>query len=186
MIKVMTGRRLCWVGSDGGWKVGTSMHVEGSVRPIGDGEGNVLIRHKHTGELEYVPLSHLKDYPMEPIPEPGVADATMGLVKQELDAPVQEWRTPTDDDVIAFVRKYGKRPTCRMANHEHETWWAVTGELLLVDTRSSATCPFYVRTKEPDRQNWFRYCQIAIPAKAKEIVANGNAWFDDLERNYLK
>lgn len=36
----------------------------------GESEEQILIRHAHTGELEFVPTERLTNYPSEPIPEP--------------------------------------------------------------------------------------------------------------------
>lgn len=68
-MKLVEDRKVCWQDQYEGWHVGVTFLRDG--RPVRGGEGT-LVRHKHTGELEMVNDHWLKDYPMEPIPEPGV------------------------------------------------------------------------------------------------------------------
>lgn len=86
MTKLVADSTVCWIGDEGEWNVGTTFKDvfkqltcfhKGGLVPC------LLVRHKHTCELEYVPTHLLSDYPMEPIPEPGVVDATMERFKQE-------------------------------------------------------------------------------------------------------
>jgi putative lipase involved disintegration of autophagic bodies len=64
-----------WQDDDGAWHVGVLAKVmmRGAAEWAGcvrDGVGYDLIRHCHTGELEWVPVEKLLPYPSEPIPEP--------------------------------------------------------------------------------------------------------------------
>ena len=70
-------RLVTWIGLDGGNKVGrvVKLYMRDIRRTMFDGNSPttvecVLVKHSHTGELEFVPESKLSDYPREPIPQP--------------------------------------------------------------------------------------------------------------------
>lgn len=63
----MSERLVKWIGADGGHKVGREVIVNDMpVCDICDLTKSILIlvRHSHTGELEWVPESQLSTYPM--------------------------------------------------------------------------------------------------------------------------
>lgn len=80
-MKLVEDRKVCWQDQYEGWHVGVTFLRDG--RPVRGGEGT-LVRHKHTGELEMVNDHWLKDYPMEPIPEPGVKASRMRELHQQV------------------------------------------------------------------------------------------------------
>ena len=62
-----------WQDDSGAWNVGTLANAKPSGNPISRRCGtdlHVLIRHAHTGELEWVPEHLLRPYPSERIEEP--------------------------------------------------------------------------------------------------------------------
>ncbi|GEM_PF-5832263 len=75
MSKLIPDRTVCWKDQYQGWHVGVTFLNDGLRE--GD-ESTTLVRHKHTGELEWVPHCWLSDYPMEPIPEPGDVGSCSG------------------------------------------------------------------------------------------------------------
>jgi len=91
MSKLIPDRKVCWVDQYGGHHVGVTF-VDFDERPVGREDWNsLLFRHKHTGELEWVPEHHLKDYPMEPIPEPGdVGSCSGGASQPAYDGPATD------------------------------------------------------------------------------------------------
>lgn len=123
-MKLIEDRKVCWQDQYQGWHVGVTFLRGGMEVRRGK---ETLVRHKHTGELEMVNSNWIKDYPMEPIPEPGqssIVDQILERERQSMEEMAESgWpHTPPVDDI----------------------------------------------------------------AKAKELVAKGKAWFDDLERHYLK
>lgn len=65
----------CWQDENGAWQVGHAAMVRsGSIGPTQQartaGGLCLLIRHYHTGDLEWVSNSLLRPYPESPIPEP--------------------------------------------------------------------------------------------------------------------
>ena len=71
MSKLVPDRKVCWQDQYGGWHVGVTF-TDCDGQPVENDKGyNCLVRHKHTGEIEWIPHRYLSNYPMEPIPEPG-------------------------------------------------------------------------------------------------------------------
>jgi hypothetical protein len=60
-VKLEPDALVKWVGEDGGWKVGRTFSCEGAGVMSGD---DYLVRHSHTGELEWVDVFCLSRYPM--------------------------------------------------------------------------------------------------------------------------
>jgi hypothetical protein len=64
----MTERLVKWIGADGGHKVGhVARHQDGTMREvkaISNDKWHCLVRHAHTGQLEFVPESALQPYAM--------------------------------------------------------------------------------------------------------------------------
>jgi hypothetical protein len=67
----MTERLVKWIGADSGWKVGRVVNVDGGDDVYRNRQSfDTLVRHAHTGELEWIAESELSTYPSEPIPQP--------------------------------------------------------------------------------------------------------------------
>jgi hypothetical protein len=70
-MKLTIGARVQWEEPSGALHVGRVMLETGEpVLGFHGGEVNHLVRHAHTGELEFVPRAMLQPYPRTPIPEP--------------------------------------------------------------------------------------------------------------------
>lgn len=63
----------------------------------------------------------------------------------------KRWRTPTDEYVIKYIQKHGKRPACRVRDKESNCW---CGGHELVYVAADGIHRFVTQT------SWFRYCQI--------------------------
>lgn len=63
-IRLKPVRRVAWIGSDGGWKIGDTLDFHHGSR--------VQVRELKSGDVLFVPVNALQDYPAEPIEEPAV------------------------------------------------------------------------------------------------------------------
>lgn len=66
----------------------------------------------------------------------------------------KKWRVPTDEDVIAYIHKHGKRPACRVRDFVNVDW--KEGYLSAVD--KSEFIRFNVIVD--DSGNFFQFCEI--------------------------
>lgn len=65
-----SGYAVQWIGSDGGCKVGTiAVDVNGQWITRAD-DRLALVKHSHTGDLEWVGYDDLQPYQLSPISEP--------------------------------------------------------------------------------------------------------------------
>ncbi len=70
-MKLTIGPRVQWQETSGALHVGRVV-LENGLPMFGfcGGKVNHLVRHAHTGELEFVHAAILRPYPAEPIPDP--------------------------------------------------------------------------------------------------------------------
>ena len=58
-----TAKTYCWIGNDGGWKIGRKTDICGKP-------GRVQMQDYHSGVVSLVQSRKIKLYPQSPIPEP--------------------------------------------------------------------------------------------------------------------
>jgi hypothetical protein len=221
-MKLIEDRKVCWQDQYQGWHVGVTFLRGGMEVRRGK---ETLVRHKHTGELEMVNSNWIKDYPMEPIPEPGqssIVDQILERERQSMEEMADSmWLTPAEilkpGDLVQIRRgvrwadktymkyvgqvaavekpsyiKNGKH-VADIAVFDNDLMNSVSITMPVAVLASQRHLPGEARHQESDRlgprmleSGWPHTPPVDDIAKAKELVAKGKAWFDDLERHYLK